>query len=216
MSRPPDFLPALPRLERAALPHCRPRRRRNLPRLHRAQLAGGAARFACAANHPGRPTRIPRDPRRANGRGEGFFRDLEIKAAIPTYLAGSKALPWAIFHPRDFPSAPQRARASARVTWCTTCDIAAGGFSSTPRKGASAPASPWLRKRTPPTSRCGCASAAGSPTGCGSKPSSTPGSRPSSTGRAALRDPTAGFGEETRASRQRDARGRCAALTEAE
>lgn len=120
------------------------------------------------------------------------------------------------FHPRDFPSAPLRAVASARVTWCAICDIAAGEFSSTPRKGASAPASPWLRKRTRPTSRCGCASAAGSHTGCGSKPSSTPGSRPSSTGRAALRNPAADFGEKTRVARQRDAHGRCAALTEAE
>ena len=106
------FCRALPRLERAALPHCRPRRRRDLSRLHRAWLAGAAARFACVANHRGRPTRVPRDLRCAIGRAGG----LEIEAAVPTYLTGSKALPWAHFSIRaTFPSAPLRAAVSART-----------------------------------------------------------------------------------------------------
>ena len=69
-----------------------------------------------------------------------------------------------------------------------------------------------VRQRTPPTSRCGCASGAGSPTGCGSKPSSMHGSRPSSTGRAARPDVC----KVLRKKLAPGVSGRCAALMEGE
>src|SRR5699024_3467172 len=54
------LLQAMPRLERAALSHRRPRRRGNLPLLRGARLAAAPARHARAAADAGRTPRVAR------------------------------------------------------------------------------------------------------------------------------------------------------------
>ena len=92
-----DFLPPLPRLERAPLPHRRPCRRGDLPCLHRAQLARAATGVARATRHTGRPPRFPHEFWCATARA-GV---LEIATVTPTSLTGCTAWPWPFFHPRN-------------------------------------------------------------------------------------------------------------------
>ena len=122
---------------------------------------GSAVRVRCESPRPADAgsarSSVCNWPRRRSGNRGG-------RTYIPDRLQGVAVGPF--FHPRDCSvRAAARGCVCADPTWCAKCGIAVAGSSSIPTRGASAPASPWPRKLTPPTSRCGCASAAGLPTG---------------------------------------------------